>query len=158
MTPNVSTHLSPVREGPLHLPVDVLLKLLHVEQLEGLLELQRAVVQPDDVVADGALLVQDVAHEDGGAREALHQDVALKMDSLSSSSPNDDWRAVHSHLLVHLDLAALSDLPLGLGHSRVPHGVLETVHADPKRKNLRKIKVRFQVKIDEPINMINSIL
>ncbi len=38
------------------------------------------------------------------------------------------------YLLVHLDFAALPDLPLCLGHSSVAHRVLEAVDADPERE------------------------
>ena len=47
--------LPAVRISPLHLPVDVLLKLFHVEKLERLFKLQKAVGQFEDVVADGVL-------------------------------------------------------------------------------------------------------
>jgi hypothetical protein len=39
-----------------HLPVDIVLKLLHVEELERLVVLQEAVGQLQDVVGQGGLL------------------------------------------------------------------------------------------------------
>ena len=66
----LALQLAPVRVGSLHLSVDVLLELLHVEQLEGLFELQEAVGQLEDVVADGVLL-QRVLDVDRALAEPL---------------------------------------------------------------------------------------
>ena len=88
-----------------------LLELLHVEELERLLELEGAVGQLEDVVGHGVLL-EGVLDEDGVLGEALDQDVAR---------------------LVHLDLAALADLRLELLRLRIAHRVLEAVHSDPEK-------------------------
>ena len=62
--------LPPVRVLAFHLPVHIVLELLHVEQLEGLFELQEAVGQLEDVVADGVLL-QRVLDVDRALAEPL---------------------------------------------------------------------------------------
>ena len=90
-----------------------LLELLHVEELDGPLHLERALRHLEYVVADGAaLVVEDVLDEDVPVAEALDQDVAR---------------------LVHLHLAAGADLQLELGSLRVAQGVLEAVHSDSER-------------------------
>ena len=54
---NLSLNLPSVRIRTLELPVQVLLELLHVEQLEGTVKLQRAVGKLEDFVANGRLLL-----------------------------------------------------------------------------------------------------
>ena len=112
----LALQLLAVRVAALQLAVDVLLELLHVEELERLLELEGAVGQLEDVVGHGVLL-EGVLDEDGVLGEALDQDVAR---------------------LVHLDLAALADLRLELLRLRVAHRVLEAVHSDPEKKNNKR--------------------
>ena len=80
--------LVPLWALSLHLPVDVLLELLHVKQLEGFVQVQQTVGQLEDVVTDCRLL-RRVLHVDVALADALHQDVAR---------------------VVHLQLAASSDL------------------------------------------------
>ena len=63
---NLSFQLVPLRELSFHLPVDILLEFLHVEQLEGLVHVQQAIGQLQDVVGHGRLL-----------RCVLHIDVSL---------------------------------------------------------------------------------
>ena len=54
---NLTLNLPSVRIRTLELPVQVLLELLHVEQLEGAVKLQRAVGKLEDFVANGCLLL-----------------------------------------------------------------------------------------------------
>ncbi len=61
-----------VRNWPLELSVHVLLKLLHVEDLEGLVGLEDAVGHlEDDVVRDRALLRHVPNTDGGGATQSL---------------------------------------------------------------------------------------
>ena len=48
--------LPPVRVLAFHLPVHIVLELLHVEELEGLVVLEQPVGQLQDVVGEGRLL------------------------------------------------------------------------------------------------------
>ncbi len=98
--------------GPFEFAVDVLLELLHVEELERFLRLQEAVGQLQDVVAHGVLL-DGVLHVDGGLAEPLDQDV-----------PG----------LVHLDLASLADGSLELLCFGVSHWIIEAVDSDPGKE------------------------
>ena len=94
-----------LRELSLHLPIHVLLKLLHVEQFERFVHLQQSVGQLENVVTDRRLLGR-VLHVDVGLGHPLDQDVAA---------------------VVHLQLAAVSDLGLKLCNLMITHRVLKPV-------------------------------
>ena len=102
----------PVGPGSLQLAAYVLLELLHVEQLERALQLEGAIRQLEDVVGDGAAVVQRVLDEYGALAEPLDEDVAR---------------------LVHLDFATLADLKLELLRLRIAKRVLEPVDSDSEK-------------------------
>ena len=99
-----------LRELSLHLPIHVLLKLLHVEQFEGFVHLQQSVGQLENVVTDRRLLGR-VLHVDVGLAHPLDQDVAA---------------------VVHLEFAARTNLGLELGHFMIAHRILKSVDSNPE--------------------------
>ena len=107
---NLGLQLVPLGELSFHLPVDILLELLHVEQFEGFVHLQQTVGQLQDVVAHRCLLGR-VLHVDVGLAHPLDQDVAA---------------------VVHLEFAARTNLGLELGHFMIAHRILKSVDSNPE--------------------------
>ena len=106
----LSLQLVSLRELALHLPVDILLELLHVEQFEGFVHLQQAVGQLEDVVTHSRLLGR-VLHVDVGLADPLDQDVAA---------------------VVHLEFTSSTNLGLELCNFVIPHRILESVDSNPE--------------------------
>ena len=93
---------------PLHLSVHVLLELFHVKQLESSVQLEEAVGQLEDLVADGSLL-QDVLDVDVALAHPLHQDVPI---------------------VPHLQLAPGPDLGFELLHLVISQRIVKPIHSD----------------------------
>ena len=107
---NLSLQLVPLGELSFHLPVDILLELFHVEELEGFVHLQQTVGQLEDVVTDSRLLGR-VLHVDVGLADPLDEDVAA---------------------VVHLEFTSRTNLGLELCNFVIPHWILKSVDTNPE--------------------------